>query len=80
MDGELARTTFRPLRPHRIYRVRLERDGQGMRLMTRGGYNFADRYPWIVRSNGDGPAPARPSMRKTTLARLLARGGQSASS
>jgi ATP-dependent DNA ligase len=30
------------------YRLRLERDGRGVRLMTRGGYNFADRYPWIV--------------------------------
>ena len=27
------------------YRLRLERDGKGVRLMTRGGYNFADRYP-----------------------------------
>ena len=48
MDGELARTTFHPLRLHRIYRLRLERDGRGVRLMTRGGYNFADRYPWVV--------------------------------
>ena len=30
------------------YRLRLERDGRGARLMTRGGYNFADCYPWIV--------------------------------
>jgi ATP-dependent DNA ligase len=30
------------------YRLRLERDGRGVRLMTRGGYNFADRYSWIV--------------------------------
>jgi ATP-dependent DNA ligase len=30
------------------YRLRLERDGKGVRLITRGGYNFADRYPWIV--------------------------------
>jgi len=30
------------------YRLRLERDGRGVRLITRGGYNFADRYPWIV--------------------------------
>jgi len=30
------------------YRFRLEREGKGVRLMTRGGYNFADRYPWIV--------------------------------
>ena len=48
MDGELARTTFRPLRLHRIYRLRLERDGNRVRLITRGGYNWTDRYPWIV--------------------------------
>jgi hypothetical protein len=48
MDGELARTTFRPLRLHRIYRLRLERDGDRVRLITRGGYNWSDRYPWIV--------------------------------
>jgi bifunctional non-homologous end joining protein LigD len=48
MDGELARTTFRPLRLHRIYRLRLERDGDRVRLLTRGGYNWTDRYPWIV--------------------------------
>ena len=48
MDGELAGTPFRPLRLHRIYRLRLERDGDRVRLITRGGYNWADRYPWIV--------------------------------
>jgi len=48
MDGELAGTPFRPLRLHRIYRLRLERDGDPMRLITRGGYNWADRYLWIV--------------------------------
>jgi bifunctional non-homologous end joining protein LigD len=48
MDGELARTTFHPLRLHRIYRLRLERDGDRVRLITRGGYNLSDRYPWIV--------------------------------
>jgi ATP-dependent DNA ligase len=48
MDGELARTTFRPLRLHRIYRLRLERDGDRVRLITKGGYNWTDRYPWIV--------------------------------
>ena len=26
------------------YRLRLERDGDGVRLITRGGYNWADRY------------------------------------
>ena len=30
------------------YRLRLERDDRGVRLITRGNYNFADRYPWIV--------------------------------
>jgi ATP-dependent DNA ligase len=31
------------------YRLRLERDGKRVRLITRGGgYNCADRYPWIV--------------------------------
>jgi ATP-dependent DNA ligase len=30
------------------YRLRLERDGDRVRLVTRGGYNWADRYPWIV--------------------------------
>ena len=48
MDGELAGTPFRPLRLHRIYRLRLERDCDRVRLITRGGYNWTDRYPWIV--------------------------------
>jgi bifunctional non-homologous end joining protein LigD len=30
------------------YRLRLERDGDRIRLVTRGGYNWTDRYPWIV--------------------------------
>jgi bifunctional non-homologous end joining protein LigD len=30
------------------YRLRLERDGERVRLITRGGYNWTDRYPWIV--------------------------------
>ena len=29
-------------------RLRLERDGDRVRLITRGSYNWADRYPWIV--------------------------------
>jgi len=29
-------------------RLRLERDGDRVRLITRGGYNWTDRYPWIV--------------------------------
>jgi ATP dependent DNA ligase domain len=30
------------------YRLRLERDGDRVRLITRGGYNWTDRYRWIV--------------------------------
>lgn len=30
------------------YRLRLERDGDRVHLITRGGYNWTDRYPWIV--------------------------------
>ncbi len=32
------------------YRLRLERDGDRVRLITRGGYNWTSRYPWIVES------------------------------
>jgi ATP-dependent DNA ligase len=30
------------------YRIRLERDGDRMRLITRGSYDWTKRYPWIV--------------------------------
>ena len=30
------------------YRLRLEREGDRVRLITRGGHNWADRYAWIV--------------------------------
>jgi ATP-dependent DNA ligase len=30
------------------YRLRVERDGDRVRLITRGDYNWSDRYPWIV--------------------------------
>ena len=44
--------SFRPDWLHEIkydgYRLRLERDGMRVRLITRGGYNWADRFPWIV--------------------------------
>ena len=30
------------------YRLRLERDGDRVRLITKGGHNWTDRYPWIV--------------------------------
>jgi hypothetical protein len=32
------------------YRLRLERDGDGVRLITRNGYDWTKRYPWIVES------------------------------
>ena len=49
----------RPCRPapdwlHEVkydgYRLRLERDGDRVRLITRGGYDWTKRYPWIVES------------------------------
>jgi bifunctional non-homologous end joining protein LigD len=30
------------------YRLQLERDGDRVRLITKGGYNWTNRYPWIV--------------------------------
>src|SRR5205814_5933732 len=30
------------------YRVRLERDGARVRLISRGGYDWTKRYPWII--------------------------------
>ena len=30
------------------YRLRLERDGDSVRLITRNGYDWTKRYPWIV--------------------------------
>ena len=30
------------------YRLRLERDGDRVRLITRNGYDWTKRYPWIV--------------------------------
>jgi bifunctional non-homologous end joining protein LigD len=30
------------------YRLRVERDGEHVRLITRSGYNWTKRYPWIV--------------------------------
>ena len=34
------------------YRLRLEREGNRVRLITRGGTNLSDRYPWIVEARG----------------------------
>jgi ATP-dependent DNA ligase len=30
------------------FRLRVERDGDRVRLITRGGYDWTKRYPWIV--------------------------------
>ena len=30
------------------YRLRLDRDGDRVRRITRGGYNWTSRYPWMV--------------------------------
>jgi len=35
---------------HDGFRVRLERDGDRVRLFSRNGYDFSRRYPWIVES------------------------------
>ena len=32
------------------YRLRLERDGDKVRLITRGGYNWSSQYPLIVQA------------------------------
>jgi bifunctional non-homologous end joining protein LigD len=31
------------------YRLRLERDGDRVRLITRGGYDWTSRFPWRAR-------------------------------
>ena len=30
------------------YRLRVERNGNRVRLITRNGYDWTNRYPWIV--------------------------------
>ncbi len=30
------------------YRLRVERNGERVRLITKGGYNWTNRFPWIV--------------------------------
>src|SRR5277367_3804973 len=32
------------------YRLRVERDGARVRLITRNGYDWTKRYPWIAES------------------------------
>jgi hypothetical protein len=46
---------------HDGFRLRVERDGGRVRLVTRGGYDWTKRYPWIVESETNGAnAPAMP--------------------
>jgi bifunctional non-homologous end joining protein LigD len=35
---------------HDGFRLRVERDGDRIRLITRGGYDWSARYPWIAES------------------------------
>jgi ATP-dependent DNA ligase len=35
---------------HDGFRIRVERDGDRVRLITRGGYDWTKRYPWIAES------------------------------
>ncbi|UFW45420.1 MULTISPECIES: DNA ligase [Bradyrhizobium] len=35
---------------HDGYRIRLVREGKRVRLITRGGHDWTDRYPWIVKT------------------------------
>ncbi|WP_371740546.1 DNA ligase [Bradyrhizobium sp. LCT2] len=32
------------------YRLRLERNGRRVRLVTKNGHNWTDRFPWIVQA------------------------------
>jgi hypothetical protein len=66
------------------YRLRVERHGDGVRLITRGGYNWTDRYPWIVEAalkNRQAPLQSiwsLNSLRSRTRARRSAAGGERA--
>ena len=55
MDSPLIRRqcSCRPDWLHQIkydgYGLRLERDGDRVRLITRDAYNWTNRYPWMLR-------------------------------
>jgi ATP-dependent DNA ligase len=40
------------------YRLRLERDGDRVRLITRGGYNWTNRYPVDRRRGAEESIPS----------------------
>jgi hypothetical protein len=49
-------------REYRTGLAGLERDGDRVRLITRGGYNWTDSYPWIIESARCGAhLPSSPS-------------------
>jgi bifunctional non-homologous end joining protein LigD len=44
----LARSNTPSIVKYDGYRLRLERDGDRVRLITRNGYDWTKRFPWIV--------------------------------
>ena len=40
------------------YRLRVERNGDRVRLITRSGYDWTKRYPWIVEFRAEEPDQA----------------------
>jgi bifunctional non-homologous end joining protein LigD len=52
------------------YRLRVERDADRMRLITRGGYDWTKRFPWIVEAALDmwlAQEVARPVHRRSDV-------------
>ncbi|WP_346658728.1 hypothetical protein [Bradyrhizobium sp. 143] len=47
------------------YRLRLERDGDRVRLITRGGHNWTSRYPWIVEGRAQDQAETLCARRRS---------------
>jgi ATP-dependent DNA ligase len=37
------------------YRLRVERNGDRVRLITKGGYDWSKRFPWICRGRAEEP-------------------------
>src|SRR6478609_11332978 len=47
LEREAGRSWFHEIK-YDGYRLRIERDGDRVRLITRGGYDWTGRYPWIA--------------------------------